>query len=147
MYFDFRQFMTDAGEALGRTRTWMNEGSGRTVTIAAVSGVLLLGVLLWLMRDPEAGAVEQIREKGRKAMYVCKDCGASGQTRIDYDESFPIRCPQCDKQTAVRGFRCVKCKNTIEDRPEPIFYCPHCNYKYDNTLRPSDAVRPEDAIP
>jgi len=92
----------------------------------------------------EAEKARSIRKKGRGTFYVCKSCGASGKTRIGYDDKFPVKCPQCGEVAAVGALKCTKCGRIIEARDEPVYRCPHCGFVYDNRLsgaRPARRVR------
>ena len=46
-----------------------------------------------------------------------------------YDDKFPIRCPMCDKKTAMLGFTCNGCGTIYEDTHQAYFKCPKCHGK------------------
>ena len=112
-------------------------GSKRTrphLALAAAMILLAAGGLPTTGCSSEAEQARTIRKKGRNTFYVCKSCGASGKTRIGYDDKFPIRCPQCDQVAAVGGLKCTRCSRFIEAQNKPVYTCPHCQFVYDNRL-------------
>jgi len=139
---------SDEGGFLTRFRAWMNTGPGRLATIvvalAIIGGAVALGIAY--MRAPSK-AVDQIRKKGRKALWYCPACKQSGEVRISYDAEWPIDCPKCGKHTAVRAFKCTgrNCGKIIpEGGPGTIFRCPYCGKVYDRRmLPPGDLLNPK----
>jgi DNA-directed RNA polymerase subunit RPC12/RpoP len=127
----------DIGERINEFRSWINTGKGALISAGVCSVVILFGVGIFLFRPGESRAVaEELRKRGRNYEYLCKECGATGKVKLPYDQEFPIECPECGKQAAVKAFTCVGCGRIIEKRDVPYYRCPYCDYVYDKRLGP-----------
>jgi len=122
---------------LTRIRNWINTGVGRWVAIGLAAVVIVVAVVALVFGGGSGARVQEIRGRGRRVLYICKACGATGETRIAYETKFPIGCPTCGKNVAALAFKCVKCGKIIESVQAPYFRCPHCRHIYDNRLAPS----------
>lgn len=138
--------MNETGSFIGRVRAWINEGAGRWVAIVLGVGGLAAAVVIFLLANGHRDAVEKIRQKKRDVFYVCKACEQTGQTKISYDEKFPIVCPKCRRREAAAGFRCTglrsdgtRCGEILEVQQIPVITCPFCGHVYDNRLIPPEA--------
>jgi len=122
----------DTEGILSRIRSWMDEGSGRLIAVVVALAVIIASVG-WLAvhggGDPVRG---EIRKAGRQVPYVCKACGSTGKTRVAWEAAPPWECPECHEVKAAAAFKCVKCRNIIEDPRKPVFKCPKCGYVYDS---------------
>jgi len=124
-----------------RARGWLNGPGGRWVAVGVVVAALATAAFVFL-RDTTGREADEIRSRGRAVLYYCTACGAAGQTRIGYEEDFPVVCPKCGKRQAVMAFRCVKCGRIIQKRNEVVYRCPHpdCRFLYDNRVGPRGPV-------
>jgi putative FmdB family regulatory protein len=123
----------DVGERTSEFREWLNTGAGK-LAAGGLCGVLIvtaLGVFLFRPSDGRATA-DEFLERGRMYRYICRDCGATGELRASYSEQFPVECPQCGQEAAVKAFECLGCGRTIADPGKAVFRCPHCQRLYDN---------------
>jgi DNA-directed RNA polymerase subunit RPC12/RpoP len=121
----------------GRLRAWTDTPARRrAVTVAAA--LLAVGALAAAVAaiggSRGDSAADAVRDKGKAVYYYCAACGHSGQTRIGFDEEFPIVCPACVEREAGMGFKCVGCKRVIAWRNLPTFACPHCRFFYDRRM-------------
>jgi len=112
-----------------RVREWISSGTGRWVAIGVV--VLAVAAAAAVFLGGSGGEADEIRAGGKSVIYYCRACGAAGQTRLGWDDKFPLECSRCGKQEAVRGRRCPRCKNIIEKKDEPRYLCPHCQFVFD----------------
>lgn len=128
--------MSDQDELghVGRLREWMNTGMGRCVTVGACLAAMAGAAALVVLR-PSNQTKSVIVARGRDVAYFCKACQRSGQAHIDYDDGFPIVCPQCRQKQAVMGITCPRCRNIIEKKSDPVYACPHCQFVYDKRIR------------
>ena len=121
----------------GRLRAWTaTTARRRAVTVAAAllaAGALAAAVAA-IGGSSGDSAADAIRDKGKSVYYYCPACRHSGQTRIGFDEEFPIVCPDCGKREAGMGFNCVGCRRVIAWRDLPTFTCPHCGFFYDRRM-------------
>ncbi len=122
-----------------RLREWMSTAAGRWAAIALV--LLAVGGAAAMFFSGSGGEADDIRSGGRRYLYYCRQCQATGEIRLAWDAKFPVNCPKCGKREAVIGFRCSKCGRIIEDRRDPVFECPHCHQVYDNRLNPWKAKK------
>ncbi len=124
--------MTETGNLMRRARSALNTRAARVIVMILALGATVFAVTHFIRTDELERRRRAIRNRGRKVLYVCKACKATGTTRVAYDEPFPIRCPKCGRKEAVMGFTCVGCGRIIEKRSEPVYRCPHCGTVYDN---------------
>ena len=126
-----------------RLRDWMNTGPGRWVAVGVVA-LLVAAAAAMFLRDGGQAEADAIRARGRSVLYYCKSCKETGELRVGWDDQFPMVCPHCSKKTAVLAFRCPdpKCKQIIEQKPDIIYYCPHCGFKIDKRIIKDGPVGP-----
>ncbi len=121
---------------IDRLRLWMNEGPGRWVTTAIALCVVVAvawAVIKHTSSNEPPGATE-VRQRGRRATYICQECGASGKVKVAFSAKPPHECPKCGAVSALAAHPCRNCERIIEARPEPVYDCPHCGAMYDNRL-------------
>ena len=123
---------------LESVREWINTSTGRVITITACIVVILGGLIMTVMYASKSGTqrkADEIRGKGLDYLYYCQACKQTGTLeKQPYDLKFPVKCPHCGEKKAVLAFKCVKCREIIERKPDPVFRCPHCNYVYDSRI-------------
>lgn len=117
-----------------RFRGWMRSGGGTVVTILVCVGILGFAIHSVFFRSAHADKVRAILAQGRDYTYICTSCGQTGKLHLPYDAKFPQECPGCHKKSAEIGFHCVKCTKIIQPLRQETYYCPHCNFFYDNRL-------------
>jgi predicted RNA-binding Zn-ribbon protein involved in translation (DUF1610 family) len=115
---------------LHRVREWINSATGRWVAIGAA--VLAVGGAAAVFLGGTGGDErDEIRSGKQSVVYYCPACGEGGQARVGWDEKFPLKCPRCGRQQAVRGRPCPRCGNIIEKKNEPRYLCPNCQFVFD----------------
>ena len=111
-------------------REWINSGPARYIAIA----VALTGVgagAFWVLRDGGDAERQAMVARGRKVVYVCKECGANGTlSGVAYDAPFPLPCPQCGKAGGMPAVRCYKCRTLFASEEKSVFSCPNCGAEY-----------------
>ncbi|KKL04202.1 hypothetical protein LCGC14_2618410, partial [marine sediment metagenome] len=89
----------------------------------------VLGGAAWatwrLLSDPHSSAAQTVRDRGRAVLYECEACGAVGETRIPFAQSFPIACPDCGEVKAMTAFRCADCRKIIKAEQKQYYKCRH----------------------
>ncbi len=125
---------------LARARGWLNTGTGRWVTISL--GLLLVGGAAAMFFVGGSGTkADAIRAKGKRVLYYCESCGATGEMRIPWNATFPLVCPKCGKRQAVLGYRCRKCKKITKMTEGEEIPCVHCGYVNRNLMAGGDPRR------
>jgi len=114
-----------------QVRDWISAGAGRWIAILGC-GALLVGAVMWALRDPSSVEKRAILKRGRRVLFYCRACEATGMLKgVRFDDHGPYKCPQCGKKEAVMGIRCYNCGNVIERQNKPVYYCP-CGFKYES---------------
>ena len=130
-------------ELMERARDLADTGAARVAAGGVALACLALAVYMAIGSPSSTQrAASDIRAKGVKALYVCKACGKTGETRKGFDEPLPPTCPHCGKPQAVAAFRCVRCGRIIEAVDASLFHCPHCRHPYDQRLLSPQAGTP-----
>ena len=129
-----------------KAQDWIDTDAGRRTVTGVLVGVVALAVLSAVMvvsRSPSDPAADAIRDKGKMVRYYCAGCEKAGQTRVDFDEQFPIVCPHCKQRKAGMGFQCMGCKEIIAWKDLPTFRCPLCGFFYDRRVVGSSTPPPK----
>jgi len=127
--------------------------------VGIVGALVLLGgaVAIFVFgSDDSADTRDRLRSAGRKVLYTCQACKATGKITVQVDKDnpglmdhqFPQPCPECKATKAVLGLKCTKCTIIFPKPPsnQLLYYCPDCGAKYD--LRPGGLTAPRrDAKP
>lgn len=117
--------------ALSRIRAAISQGPVRAIAISLSVLAICGAAAIFFFSNPEKRQAQQIVEKGHDVVYVCPSCGVSGKLHVVKD-AFPMKCPGCGKDTAVRGFVCLTpdCGKTLPALSE-TFTCTKCGRAYD----------------
>ncbi len=123
--------MSDLG-FMGGIRAWINSGVGRTVVgIAVVVLVVIAAFVLYQSSKPNA---PDIAAGLYPADIICtdKECGHTATGRYAYNQKFPVACPACGKETAVRSLKCPRCDEVVPSPPGKMrLKCPKCGQRID----------------
>ncbi len=117
---------------VGGIREWINSGVGRTVTgIAVVVAVVIAVFILYTSGQPKP---PDITTGSYPVDIICvdKECGHTATERYAYNQEFPVACPACGKETAVRSLKCPACGEVVPSPPGKMrLRCQRCGERID----------------
>ena len=115
-------------------REWMNEGSGRWVTLVGSLVLLAVAVTVWILRSSGSEQrIKAIQDAGKAVPIYCRACKHTEELRLPWNPPMPMACPKCQAVEAVPAFRCVGCRQLIERKHVPVYRC-RCGQVYDNRV-------------
>jgi DNA-directed RNA polymerase subunit RPC12/RpoP len=97
----------------------------RRMLIGAFGGALIVGALtLYGFLKPPG----QAHQGGRYAVRVrCASCGHTAAIRVRFEQSFPMRCPECGQTTCRVMWQCRDCGHAfVPEQAGPAAACPEC---------------------
>lgn len=71
----------------------------------------------------------------------CVSCGYEDTTRVPFDQTYPMQCPQCGKMTLQQLWRCLQCNKTfVPDQRGGPMICPFCGSEHVGSAVPPEPL-------
>jgi len=97
----------------------------RRVLIGAFGAALIVGAFaLYQFLKPPGQADQGERYPVR---VRCVLCGHTAIVRVPYDQTFPMRCPECRELACQVMWQCRQCGHQfVAEQTGPVVRCPEC---------------------
>ena len=97
----------------------------RRVFVGVVGGALIIGALtLYSLLKPPGQADRDDRYPVR---VHCASCDHAATVRVRFDQTFPMRCPECKQPASQVLWRCRQCgQQFVPEQTGLVVRCPEC---------------------
>lgn len=122
--FEERRFGRGAGEDVS-VGAYARRQFRRRVLVGAFGAALIVGAFaLYQLLKPPGPADQSDRYPVR---VRCVLCGHTAVVRVRFDQTFPMRCPECRESACQEMWQCRQCGHQfVPEQTGTIVCCPEC---------------------